>query len=102
MSSAILLPIYILIFVALIYFIGIRPQQRRKRELDTLVSRLKPGDEVVTVSGIYGTISEIEDGGTVLLQVAEDVDIRIAAASIARLASGQAAAAPAEGGRSQG
>jgi preprotein translocase subunit YajC len=83
--GAVLLPVYILIFVGLIYFIGIRPQQRRRKELEGLVTRLKPGDEVVTVSGIYGTISEIEDGGTLLLEVAEDVDMRFATGSIARL-----------------
>ena len=41
--GAVLLPIYILIFVGLIYFIGIRPQQRRRRELESLMSRLKAG-----------------------------------------------------------
>jgi preprotein translocase subunit YajC len=49
------------------------------------VSKLKVGDEVVTVSGIYGTITEVEPGGTVLLEVAENTDIRIAQAAIARL-----------------
>ena len=49
------------------------------------MTRLVPGDEVVTVSGIYGTVTEIEDGETVLLEIAEDTDIRIAKASIARV-----------------
>lgn len=83
--SGILLPIYIVIFVALIYFVGVRPQQKRRKELEALVSRLAPGDEVVTVSGIYGTVTEIEPGGTVLLEIAQDTDIRIAQAAIARL-----------------
>lgn len=87
MSSAVLLPIYIIIFVALIYFVGIRPQQKRRREVEALAASLKPGDEVVTAAGIYGIISEMEEGGTVLLQVAEDVDIRVAQAAIARRAS---------------
>ena len=87
--GAVLLPIYILIFVGLIYFIGIRPQQRRRREQQSLMSRLKPGDEVVTVGGLYGTVTEIEDGGTVLLEVAEDVDVRIATSAIVRFAKGR-------------
>ncbi|MCU0308206.1 MAG: preprotein translocase subunit YajC [Thermoleophilia bacterium] len=99
MSGAILLPIYILIFVALIYFVGIRPQQRRKRELEQLTSTLKPGDDVVTISGIYGTVSEIEEGGTLLIQVAEDVDIRIAVSAVAQRVGPQAGAPAADGGR---
>lgn len=95
---ALLLPIYILIFIGLIYFFGVRPQRRRKQELDRIVSSLSPGDEVVTVSGIYGTITEVEDGETLLLEVAEDIDIRIAKAAIARVISGSGAAeAPASG-----
>lgn len=85
--SALLLPIYILIFIGLIYLVGIRPQQKRRRELEALLSRLAPGDEVVTMGGIYGTVTEIEDGETILLEVAEDIDIRVAKGSIARLVS---------------
>jgi preprotein translocase subunit YajC len=95
MSSAVLLPIYIIIFVALIYFVGIRPQQKRRRELEALSSSLRPGDEVITTSGIYGIVSEMEDGGTIILQVAEDVDIRVSQGAIARKTSGDAEAAAA-------
>ena len=80
-----LLPIYILIFVGLIYLVGVRPQQRRRRELEAIMSSLGPGDEVITVSGIYGTVTEVEDGETLLLEVAEDTDIRIAKAAIAKV-----------------
>jgi preprotein translocase subunit YajC len=95
MSSAVLLPIYIIIFVALIYFVGIRPQQKRRRELEALSSSLRPGDEVITTSGIYGIVAEMEDGGTIILQVAEDVDIRISQGAVARKTSDDAGASPA-------
>lgn len=75
---------YIVIFVALIYFVGMRPQQKRRREMETLTAGLRSGDEIVTMSGIYGIVSEIEDGGTLLLQVAEDVDIRISIGAVSR------------------
>jgi preprotein translocase subunit YajC len=90
--SALLLPMYIVIFLGLIYLVGIRPQQKRRRELEALMSRLAPGDEVVTVAGIYGTVTEIEDGETLLLEIAEDTDIRIAKGSIARVVSDRASA----------
>ena len=91
----ILLPIYILVFLGLIYLVGVRPQQKRRRELESIMSRLQPGDEVVTVSGIYGTITEVEDGETVLLEVAEDIDIRVAKGSIAKVLTPPAATAEA-------
>jgi len=90
--SGLLLPIYIIVFVGLIYFVAVRPQQKRRREMEQLSRELAPGDEVVTTSGIYGVVSEMEDGGTVLIQVAEDVDIRIAQSAIARKITAEPAA----------
>ncbi len=95
---SVLLPIYILIFIGLIYVFGVRPQKKRRQELDRIMSSLGPGDEIVTVSGIYGTVTEVEDGETILLEVAEDVDIRIAKAAVARVITGsEASEAPASG-----
>jgi preprotein translocase subunit YajC len=95
---ALLLPIYILIFIGLIYVFGVRPQKKRRQELERIMSSLSAGDEIVTVSGIYGTVTEVEDGETLLLEVAEDTDIRIAKAAVARVISGsEAAEAPASG-----
>lgn len=94
MSSAVLLPVYIIIFVALIYFVGIRPQQKRRREMEELSRSLRVGDEVITTSGIYGIVSEVEDGGTIILQVAEDVDIRVAQAAVSRKTTPDDHAAP--------
>ncbi len=94
MSSAVLLPIYIIIFVALIYFVGIRPQQKRRREMEELSRSLRVGDEVITTSGIYGIVSEVEEGGTLILQIAEDVDIRVAQAAVARKTTADDQAVP--------
>jgi preprotein translocase subunit YajC len=91
-SGFILLPLYIVIFLGLIYFVGIRPQQRRRRELESLTQRLKPGDEVITVAGIYGKVTEVETGGTLLLEISEDTEIRVATSSIARLVKDDVAA----------
>lgn len=83
--SGLLLPIYIIIFIGLIYLVGVRPQQKRRKELEAIMRSLQPGAEIVTVAGIYGTVTEVEEGETLLLEVAEDTDIRIAKASIARV-----------------
>jgi len=80
-----LLPIYIVLFAALIWWVAIRPQQRRKKEAETLQSRLAVGDDIITTSGIHGHVTAIEDEGTVLLEIAEDTDIRIAKAAIGEI-----------------
>lgn len=51
---------FILIFV-IFYFIAIRPQQKRQKELDEMVKALKPGDKVVTNGGIVGVVVAIKD-----------------------------------------
>lgn len=83
----------IAIFVAFFYFLAIRPQKRRQLELQNLRNSLKPGDEVITVAGIYGTVTEIEEGGTVLIEISEDTEIRIAASAIGSIVPPHTAAA---------
>lgn len=70
--------------VVIFYFMLIRPQQKRMRQQMELMNSLRSGDDVMTSSGIYGTISEVEED-TVLLEVAEDVEIRVAKSAIARV-----------------
>lgn len=69
--------------IAIFYFMLIRPQQKRMRQQAELMGNLKPGDDVMTSSGIYGTVSEIEEE-TVLLEISEDVEIRVAKNAIVR------------------
>ena len=70
--------------IILFYFMLIRPQQRRMRQQMELMSSLRAGDEVMTSAGIYGTISEVEED-TVLLEVAEDVEIRVAKSAVVKV-----------------
>ncbi len=77
----------ILLIVGLIgifYFMLIRPQQKRMRQQMELMNSLRVGDDVLTSSGIYGAVSELEED-TVILEVAEDVHIRMAKSAVARV-----------------
>jgi preprotein translocase subunit YajC len=65
----------VLIF-AVMYFIVIRPQSKRAKETQRMLSELKKGDEVVTSGGIIGRISGLKDN-EITLQVQEGVRIRI-------------------------
>lgn len=43
------------------YFLLIRPQSKARKEMETRLSKLKAGDEVVLTSGLYATIDRVED-----------------------------------------
>lgn len=64
-----------LIFIFIIfYFLLIRPQQKKQKELVKLVSSLKTGDKIITTAGIHGLITNVKDT-TVIVKVADNVKI---------------------------
>jgi preprotein translocase subunit YajC len=67
-----------------IYFLMIRPQQKRRREVESMQRAMGPGDEVVTVGGLYGVITEVDDD-TVWLEIAPDVVARYARGAISKV-----------------
>lgn len=71
-----------LIFIVIImYFILFRPQMRRQKEQQRMVSALKTGDRVVTHSGIHGLISNVKET-TVIVKVADNVKIEMEKSAI--------------------
>jgi preprotein translocase subunit YajC len=64
------------------YVMIIRPQVKRQKEHQKMLSELKKGDRVVTTAGIHGTIADIEDN-IVILQIAENTRIRLEKTAIA-------------------
>jgi len=58
------------------YFMIIRPQQKRAKEKQKLLSNLEKGDKVVTNGGIYGVIAGLEEK-TALLQISDNVKIKV-------------------------
>ena len=64
-----------LMFVVM-YFFMIRPQKKQQKELQNFRDALKKGDKVVTIGGIYGTVTEIKDA-SVLIEVDNGVKIRV-------------------------
>jgi preprotein translocase subunit YajC len=85
-GSSFLPLLFILLIFGAMYFLFIRPQQRRNRDLQAMQSRLGPGDEVMTGSGVYGTVTEIDEAnGTVDLEISPEVVVRFARGAIARV-----------------
>jgi preprotein translocase subunit YajC len=71
-------------FIALFYFMLIRPQQKRAKEHQALVSKLSAGDEVVTSGGVLGKVTDVGDL-FVTLEVADGVRIKVQKGQITQL-----------------
>ena len=77
------------------YFLIIRPQSKRQKDLENLVTTLKTGDKVVTNSGIHGIISNVKEGKTLILKIADNVKIEIDKAAISAVEKSAETSAPA-------
>ena len=64
------------VFIVIFYFLLIRPQQRKAKEHQSMISKLSTGDEVVTTGGILGRIIEIGDT-FITLEIADNVRIKV-------------------------
>jgi preprotein translocase subunit YajC len=73
----------LLLIVAVFYLLLIRPQQRKAKQHQELVSSIGVGDQVVTIGGIHGTVQTMDDD-TVRIEVAPTVVITMARGAIAR------------------
>jgi preprotein translocase subunit YajC len=76
----------ILIF-AIMYFLLIRPQQKKIKEHKAMVEALRRGDTVLTQGGIIGKVVKVKDDGEVEVEIAEGVKVRILKATVAQVLS---------------
>ena len=83
------------------YFLLIRPQRKRQREAVAMQRAIEVGDEIVTTSGIYGFVTEL-DGDIAWIEVDNDVQMRISRAALARKVSTDSAAPAAPEAESTG
>lgn len=65
---------YMILLLAIFYFLLIRPQQKQRKQRQELMNSLEVGQKIVTIGGIHGEIQKIE-GDTVTLKVAENVEL---------------------------
>lgn len=77
----------ILIF-AIMYFLLIRPQQKKVKEHQAMVAAVRRGDEVVTQGGLIGKVSKVKDGENELeVEIANGVKVRVVQNTIADVKS---------------
>lgn len=76
----------ILIF-AIMYFLLIRPQQKKLKEQKAMVEALRRGDQVLTQGGIYGKVVKVNDDGVLDVEIADGVKVRMPRAAVAQVIS---------------
>lgn len=75
----------ILIF-AIMYFLMIRPQQKKAKEHRAMVEALRRGDQVITQGGVIGKVSRVKEGeNEVEVEIAEGVKVRIVKSTIVQV-----------------
>lgn len=80
-SGLTMLPL--LLFIPLMYFVMIRPQQKRQKQWQQMLSSIKAGDRITTAGGIRGIILSIKDD-TIIIRVAPDnLKLEVAKSAIA-------------------
>ncbi|MEZ4474038.1 MAG: preprotein translocase subunit YajC [bacterium] len=78
----------LLLMFAVVYFLLIRPQQKRQREHQAMLARLKKDDKVVTSGGLVGTVTALTDA-EIEIQIADKVRVRVIRAQVQLYQAGQ-------------
>jgi len=74
----------VVFFIAMMYFLLIRPQKKQQQKHSEMINALKKGDRVVTTGGILGSVKEIT-GDVLVVEVADKVAIRVKKEHVAGL-----------------
>jgi preprotein translocase subunit YajC len=68
--------ITMVVMFGIFYFLFIRPQQKQRKERMAMLDSLKKGDKVISIGGIYGTISEIKED-SIRLKVGDNQELKM-------------------------
>ncbi|KZY38450.1 MAG: preprotein translocase subunit YajC [Roseovarius sp.] len=76
----------ILIF-AIMWFLLIRPQQKKLKEHKAMVAALRRGDQVVTQGGLIGKVAKVKDEDEIEVEIAQGVKVRVVKSTVAQVLS---------------
>ncbi len=69
--------VMMLVMFGIFYFILIRPQVKKQKDHQAMLSKLGKGDEVITRGGVIGKITGVSDDGVLVLELQEKVRVRV-------------------------
>ncbi len=76
-SSIVSFVLIIVVWVLVFYFMLIKPQKKQKKAMEDLHNAMEPGDNIMTTGGFYGTILDIVDDTTVIVEFGNNKNCRI-------------------------
>ena len=77
----------LLLIFGIMYFLLIRPQQKKMREHQAMVNGMRRGDKVVTAGGMFGKVVKVHDEGEIEVESADGVKVRMVQSTIAQVVS---------------
>ena len=77
MGSTVGMLIYVVIIIAVFYFIAILPQKKQEKEHQALIAGVAVGDSILTTSGFYGVVIDIPDDNVVIVEFGGNKNCRI-------------------------
>lgn len=83
-------------FGVIFYFLIIRPQRKKEKDHQTLVSQIKSGDEIVTTGGIHGRVTNVKEK-TLMVKIADNVKVELEKSAVSAVVKVAAAGATAGG-----
>lgn len=75
----------IIAIFGIMYFLMIRPQQQRVKQHREMVDNVRRGDTIVTAGGIIGKVAKVKDEGELLVDIAENVQVRVLKATLSEV-----------------
>ena len=82
---------------AIFYFLVIRPQQQQAKQHKELINNVRRGDTVVTAGGIVGRVARVKDDGEVMVDIADNVQVRVVKTTLSDVRSKTPDAKPDKG-----
>ena len=71
----------------IMYFLLIRPQQKKAKEHQAMLEAVRRGDQVVTAGGLMGKVTKVKDEGEVEIEIAKGVNVRVVKHTISQVRS---------------
>ncbi|MEE2774793.1 MAG: preprotein translocase subunit YajC [Pseudomonadota bacterium] len=77
----------IILIFAIMYFLMIRPQQKKMKQHKAMVEALRRGDQIVTQGGLIGKVVKVKEDDEIEVEIAKDVKVRVVKSTILNVRS---------------
>ena len=77
--------IYIVVMIAIFYFLLIRPNKKRQRQMQNMLDSMRKGDEIVTIGGIMGKVFDIRQDCVIITTSADETKMKFEKTAISKV-----------------